>query len=144
MHISTYLFFTYVLLYMSCKTGAPRKNVSYPHIRQEGAQTETRWFLLFILNIGIKLKMRKELKVPFEDFKWFSWGWPCRSKYEVGLQTRAVTTSVYFVGYAVTNWLLDLLLLFLLLLHKQHYSPMRTFASLMDFPQSAMFFDLYF
>ena len=32
----------------------------------------------------------------------------------------------------------------IILLHRSHYSPMRTFASLIDFSQSALFFDLSF
>ena len=42
------------------------------------------------------------------------------------------------------NKSLPLLLLFLLLLRRWHYSPMQTFATLMDFSQSAPLFDLSF
>jgi hypothetical protein len=43
--------------------------------------------------------------------------------------------------FHATFW--SLLLLLLLLLLKWHYSPMRTLTSLIDFSQSALFFDFY-
>jgi hypothetical protein len=41
------------------------------------------------------------------------------------------------------EWTVCLLILIFILLPRWHYSPMRTFASLMDFSQSALFFELF-
>ena len=54
MHTSTYQFFTYVLPYTSCKTGAPRKNVKLspyrPRRRRDGDEVLFHSFLISALN----------------------------------------------------------------------------------------------
>ena len=81
---------------------------------------------------------------------WFIWRscWRRRDSYVTGWRQRnQVFTSgknkKFFLGYESHPAYHSVFLLLLLLL-RWHYSPMRTFASLVDCPQSTLFFHLSF